>query len=48
MDTPLLSMRLLIVSEAYGPLHGIRADSLDDDRPFPPDVEHVFGQSCHT
>jgi hypothetical protein len=26
----------------------IRAGSLDDDKPFPSDIEHVFDQSYHT
>jgi hypothetical protein len=31
-----------------GLLHGIRADSLNDDRHFSPDVEHMFGQKVVT
>jgi hypothetical protein len=44
MDTPPLSRRLLRVSKAHELLHGIRAGSFDNDVPFPPVVEHVFGQ----
>jgi len=36
MDTPPLSRHLLRVSEAHELLHGIKAGSLDDDRPSPP------------
>jgi hypothetical protein len=48
MISPPLSKRLLRVSKAHKLLHGIKAGSLNDDKPFPPDVEHVFGQSYHT
>jgi hypothetical protein len=43
---PLLS-RLLRVSKANGILHGIKAGSFDNDGPFSPVVEHVFGQRYH-
>jgi hypothetical protein len=43
---PLLS-RLLRVSKANGILHGIKAGSFDNDGPFSPGVEHVFGQRYH-
>jgi len=36
------------VSKAHGLLHSIRAGSFDNDEPFPPVVEHVFDQRCHT
>jgi hypothetical protein len=48
MDTPPLSMRLLRVNKAHELLHGIKAGSFDNDGPFPPVVEHVFDQRCHT
>jgi hypothetical protein len=41
-------MRLLRVSKAYERLHGIKVGSLDDVGPFPPILEHVFSQRCHT
>jgi hypothetical protein len=44
MDIPPLSRRLLKVSKTHRLLHGIRAGSLDDDEPFPPDVKQVFSQ----
>jgi hypothetical protein len=44
MVSPPLLRRLLRVSEARGLLHGIRARSSDNDGPFSPAVEHVFGQ----
>jgi len=44
MVSPPLSMRLLMVSKAHRLLYGIRADSFDNDGPFAPIVEHVFGQ----
>jgi len=47
VSSPLLR-HFLRVSKAYRFLHGIRAGSLDDDGPFPPNVEHVFDQSCHS
>jgi hypothetical protein len=33
--------RFLRVSKAHEILHGIKAGSLDDDVPFPLDVEHL-------
>jgi hypothetical protein len=38
---------LLRVSKTRGLLHGIRAGSFDNDGPFSPVVEHVFGQRYH-
>jgi hypothetical protein len=47
MVTPPLLRRLLRVSKARRLLHGIRAGSFDNDGPFSPVVEHVFGQRYH-
>jgi len=47
MLTPPLLRRLLRVSKANGLLHGIKAGSFDNDGPFSPVVEHVFGQRYH-
>jgi hypothetical protein len=39
----------LKASKTHGLLHSIKAGFLDDDgRPFPSDIEHVFGRSCYT
>jgi hypothetical protein len=47
MDTPPLLRRFFRVSKTHELLHGIKADFLDDDGPFPLDVKHVFDKSCH-
>jgi hypothetical protein len=38
----------LRVRNAHELLHGIIASFLDDDGPFPPNVEHVFDQKVAT
>jgi hypothetical protein len=48
MVSPPLPIRLLRVNKAHRVLHGIKEGSLDDNGHFPPDIEYVFGQSCHT
>jgi len=47
MVSPPILRRLLRVSKANGLLHGIKAGSFDNDGPFSPVVEHVFGQRYH-
>jgi hypothetical protein len=47
MVSPPLLRRLLRVSKAHELLHGIRAGSFDNDGPFAPVVEYVFGQRYH-
>jgi hypothetical protein len=47
MVSPPLLRRLLRVSKANGLLQGVKAGSFDNDEPFSPVVEHVFGQRYH-
>jgi hypothetical protein len=47
MVSPPLVRRPLRVSKARGLLHGIRVGSFDNDGPFSPVVEQVFGQRYH-